>query len=101
MVAVSTEDEVKLMQHSPQSNAALTQNADKEQPRHALPKYVQPDLRNHSIDETEHESELQRQRQQQEVVTAAMQAMGALPPNAVFKVASVFTCRSVFITYQR
>ncbi len=37
-------------------------------------------------DDIQRELELQHQRQQQEVVSAAMQAMGALPPNAVFKV---------------
>ncbi len=38
------------------------------------------------VDDIQRELELQYQRQQQDVVSAAMQAMGALPPNAVFKV---------------
>ncbi len=38
------------------------------------------------VDDLQREMDLQYQRQQQEVVSAAMQAMGALPPNAVFKV---------------
>jgi hypothetical protein len=58
----------------------------------------QPAARNDQqiVDDLQRDADLQYQQQQQDVVSAAMQAMGALPPNAVFKVAAVCQCSAQF-----
>ena len=75
------------------SQQAELESADKQVQPHSLDS---PTRETHSadqvVDDIERELELQHQRQQQEVVTAAMQAMGALPPNAVFKVTTSRVC---------
>lgn len=79
------DDEVS--QPAPSQTAHRTAAVEQQQPE-ARSRPVQEQHRDgqHVVDEIQRELELQYQRQQQEVVSAAMQAMGALPPNAVFKV---------------
>ena len=65
----------------PSPRITLIDNAEK-----AAQPQLESDGAHQVADDIQRELELQHQRQQQEVVSAAMQAMGALPPNAVFKV---------------
>jgi hypothetical protein len=71
------------MTQQPSSRVAPHENAENTPGPHLLPRGAYQ-----VADDIQRELELQHQRQQQEVVSAAMQAMGALPPNAVFKVCS-------------
>ncbi len=65
----------------PSPRITLNDNVEK-----AAQSHIVSDGAHQVADDIQRELELQQQRQQQEVVSAAMQAMGALPPNAVFKV---------------
>ncbi len=71
------------------SHTAQPESANQQPQHQSLVRHVQePRNGDQVVDDIERELELQHQRQQQDVVTAAMQAMGALPPNAVFKVSA-------------
>jgi hypothetical protein len=89
-IASAAEHDAGTQQHPSQN--AQPESADQQAQHPSLVRPVQePRSGDQVVDDIERELELQHQRQQQDVVTAAMQAMGALPPNAVFKVSAPLT----------